>query len=171
MDSGNSPRRRPPRCGMFFPFTAAAREHLGTSPFPTTPTRNRCYRYRDTSASFGNKSTPFPFITPGRSSSRGSVQRETGGVGAHRRTHLPGRQLEVLPWSARLSREPSLPSCAISCPAPSASSAACRQAEQPAFHQHTQASRAVFSQTLPAAFSGACGGCRCIIPLEIQHQS
>lgn len=171
MDSGNSPPRRAPRCGMFFPLSAAAREHLGTSPFPTTRTRNRRYRYRDTSASFGNKSTPFPFISPGRSWSRGSVQREAGGVVVHRWTHPPGKQLEVLPWSAGLSQEPSLPSCAISCLAPSASSAACRQAEQPAFHHHTQASRAVFSQTLPATFSGTCGGCRCIIPLEIQHQS
>lgn len=137
MDSGNSPPHRPPRCGMFFPFSAAEREHLGTSPFPTTRTRNRRYLYRDTSASFGNKSTdphPFPSSLP-RAARPGAVSRERqAGVVLHRKDTSPWKGArgarQASPGSAGLSREPSLRSCAISCPAPSTSRAVARQKSQ-----------------------------------------
>lgn len=78
-------------CGMFFPFSAAERGHT-REPAHFLPPTPGCRRYRDTPASFGNKSTPFPFTYAERSPSRGSVQRQAGSGG--------GAQTDANPWKA-----------------------------------------------------------------------
>lgn len=117
--------------------------------------------------------TPFPSSPPRGARLRAVSRERQAGLVVHRRLHLPGRQLEVLPrrpWQHRA--EPGALTVFLRHLVPgSLQERGCRQAEQPGFQQHTQASRAVFSQTLPATFSGACRSCRCTTPLEIQHQS
>lgn len=130
MDSGNSPAQRPPRVWHVFPIQCCRKgTHLGTKPISYHPHQDAIVTGIQLHPLEINPHA-FPSCLP-RGARPGAVSRNRqAGVVVHRQMQIPGRQLEVLPGSEGLSQEPSLCSCAISCPAPFTSRAVTRQNSQ-----------------------------------------
>lgn len=184
VDSGNSPTLIEYEwCLLWHLLWAAKREHLGSSPFPTTRTKNQhilqgihlhlstinprphtlslCLCWEE----LVQGQCPRGCFPESGKQWRWCGRRTPLSCGRVRSSQLQGVLTRRQPWRAGTRCEPA-PSCVHRPPCTSSTTATHKG---PHLKQQTQVFGAVFPHILSAMFVGVCGGCGCIIPPKIRH--